>query len=153
MSITRNIVARTLIWLAALTVPVQGLAAASCGCTGGKAHSEAKPSTGGGCSTRKASDSPLCCGERRQDAGQSCCGNSTCQCGLSCRCGETKQQQPVTPPAEQNQSEKVANDSLATASIATACPTQTTRRHEDASADANALAALDRCVSLCRFTL
>ena len=159
MSMTRNINVRTLIWLTAILVPVQGLPAGSCGCTGGKTCCKEEQSISCCCSAEKVRAGTCCCGQVRAEASHSCFCNSrsgqdsTCECGINCQCGKTKHQVPATPPAETNQAEKVASDSLTTCCVATTCKPQTTQRHEYTSTVVDAIAALDRCASLCRFTL
>ena len=159
MSMTRNITARTLIWLTAILVPVQGLPAASCGCTGGKRCCEEEQSQSCCCSAEKVWEGTCCCARLRAEASQSCCckshcgQESSCTCGINCQCGKTKQQEPATPPAENNQAEKVASDSLTTSCVATVYQPQTTQQRQDTSAALDAIASLDRCASLCRFTL
>ena len=156
MFTTRTIATRTLIWLAAISVPVQGLPAAPCGCIGSKACSQSKESSGSCCSTNKARGGQRCCAGPQENAGHSCCSageKSGCQCGINCQCGATQNQAPAPPPVEQSQTEKVLNDAFATVSIATVGHSRTTQHHGNTAADANASAALDRCVSLCRFTL
>ena len=159
MWITRNITARTLIWLAAVTVPVQGLPAPSCGCTGGEACCKQQHVRGCCCSARKVRERCCCCASLQAGAGSSCCSeaesgqDSSCNCGLDCQCGKATQQEPATPPVEDNQTEKVVGDSLTTTTRATFGQPQTTRRREYESAGVVAVTALDRCTSLCRFTL
>ncbi|MCH7688107.1 MAG: hypothetical protein IH899_15740 [Planctomycetes bacterium] len=60
---------------------------------------------------------------------------------------------PSTPPVENNTTEKVANDLVSATTAATVDQPQIAQRHVDASSASDALAAMDRCASLCRFTL
>ena len=80
-------------------------------------------------------------------------GASACKCGVNCQCNTSKEPKPDTPPVENNSSRKVAGESNSTVSVGTVYQPQTTWRHNVAFVEADALAALDRCVSLCRFTL
>lgn len=171
MWITNNIAARTLIWLAAITIPVQGLPAAPCGCIGGKSCCQRQVAGSCGCTGAK-----VCrCGETgpRRTPAKSCCvarleketcrstsGSTSskgcaCQCGTNCQCGSSKEpREPATPPVEHNNpTEKVVSDSLAVVSVATVYQSRFTRRSPDASVELDARAALDRCAALCRFTL
>ncbi len=160
MWITKNTTVRSLIWLAAITVPVQGLPAASCGCTGGKTCCKKEQFKGCCCLAAKDREGRYCCAKQQPAATHSCCSKAgsgqdlACKCGFNCPCGKTSRQTPATPPVENNnQTEKAASDSLATNSVAIVDQLQITQRHQDASGVAEALTALDRCVSLCRFTL
>jgi hypothetical protein len=193
--ITRDIVARMLIWLTAIMVPIQAVPAAPCGCASSKTGcheegpSDACCCAGGRTAAGKSRHSccqrqfagpcgstgaKLCrCGESRRcrKPDERCCaGNAieegchaesksvafslaTCTCGLNCQCGTTSQQSPATPPVQKNPTEKLASNWLTTYSVATVYRPQTTRRQEDVSSFAGAVAALDRCASLCRFML
>lgn len=159
MWITRTLTARTLIWLAAIAVPVQGLWAASCGCSSSKASCQEERSKRCCCSVDKLRAGRCCAARRQATASHSCCsksesGNeSTCSCGIRCQCGKTNDQKPATPPAENTTAEKVSSDSTTSLSVETVVPMQFTQRYAVTSFDADSLAALDRCVSLCRFTL
>ncbi len=197
MWITKRIAARTLIWLAAVTVPVQGLPAAACGCTSGRSCCQKDEKSGSCCCAAKshASGKPQhsCCQQRSADRcrctgakvgrcgesspcrkqSRSCCaervatgtrcaannsdtfGVLACKCGVNCQCGTSKEpREPVAPPVENNNpTEKMASDSGSIARDATAHAPQITQRHADACVEADALTALDRCASLCRFTL
>lgn len=80
----KHILGRTLIWLAAIAVPLQGMPSVSCGCQDdGAPH--------GKCCPKTADSSSCCCAAR--DANQSrCCRSSStgrCRCtgAAVCRCG------------------------------------------------------------------
>lgn len=163
-----NIIARTLIWLAAITLPVQAIPAASCGCTSSTnwenaertascSCSEAKVLQGTCCCSRKASvPRASCCSNNRPANTTRCCCNQTdsgCNCGMTCQCGKGKQPTPAAPPVENHSSDSLACDSLLVSPIATPNQPHVTRRQDDSSSVSDALAALDRCVSLCRFTI
>lgn len=170
MWITKSIAARTLIWLAAITVPAQSLPAASCGCVGDASCCEQR-STGqcrctGAKICRCGDASPCrklansCCGGRVAKA--TCCSTDnsvafsehTCNCGEDCQCGTSQEPKPATPPIENNNpTEQVTVDATSVAFDVTVYFPQITKRHADACIGAVALAALNRCVSLCRFTL
>lgn len=159
MWIARDITARTLIWLAAISVPMQALPAPRCACIGAKSFCQEERSQGCCCSAEKVHEGRCCCAGRQGAPAHSCCGkarsgpNLACKCGFNCQCPKTKQSKPATPPVGNNQTEKMARKSLTTVSLATVDLSQTTQRRKEPSAVADALAALDRCVSLCRFML
>lgn len=102
-----------------------------------------------------------CCAGRAATKTSTCCsscdtaGKPVCQCGTNCQCSVNKEPvEPATPPpVESNSTEKVASDSVSTVSLATAYQAPSARRTRDASHLTDALAALDRCATLCRFTL
>ncbi len=154
-----TITARALIWIAALATPVQSLPAGSCGCESGIICSSEEQVTGC-CSSANEVRSNSCCSARRKlSSASSCWGkakggeSSSCQCGINCQCGKTKQSKPATPPIETNDAEKVVNELLTTATLATFNPPITTKRLPRSFVLLDAFAALDRCVSFCRFTL
>ena len=175
MWITEHIAARTLIWLAAVAIPVQGLPPAACACT--KVVSEtccaSSQNSPGRCpcmgaeicrcgeSSRCHKPSPSCCSE--QNAAPSCChscccsrdSNGTCPCGSHCQCGKNDAPKaPATPPTENNNSsERIVADATSAGSFADLYNPDMTQRNLDFNAGAAALGALDRCVVLCRFTL
>ncbi len=164
-----NIAARTLIWLTAFVTPVQGLATTSCGCSGSRSClQKTEPSPCCCCSAGKIREGRCCCaGNPPASVGTRCSGSrqgaasrrgfsqpdSACSCGATCRCGNAKQPTQSVPPVEDNTTEKLANDSVSATPFATATQPQVTRRPEDTSSALDALAAVDRCVSLCRFAL
>ena len=160
MWITRAITARTLIWLAAITVPVQGLPAASCGCNGGTTCCNARQSQGCCCSAEKVREGRCCCARREAESGRSCCGkaksshDSGCQCGVNCQCGKAKQSQPATPnPSENSSAEKIASDAASAVSVVAVYQPPLLPRGNKEPVQSDAFTAQDRCVSLCRFTL
>ncbi|WP_339736078.1 hypothetical protein [uncultured Gimesia sp.] len=183
MWITNTITARMLICLAGFSIPLQGLPVASCACCPQDSQSKGTDCCGtldptdqvlsvqaatnaccctgasichcnDGCSVRKKQET---C-NTTQKAEESCCISSemfndpACQCGPNCHCGERKE--PVTPiapsPVESNSLEKLVDNSISTESLSADYQSQDLRRAHDAP---SALAALDLCVSLCRFTL
>ena len=163
---------RALVWAVVLLMPMQSLPAATCGCASSKSCCKKdERSSDCCCSATKVRKGQCCCARKRaatthssccsQEARRetSCCGTvkseqgSGCNCGSNCQCGKGQQPRPTTPPVENNTTEKLANDSISTVSVATVYQPRTTQRHNDTSTAADALAALDRCASLCRFTL
>jgi hypothetical protein len=174
MWIAKYTAARTLIWLAAFAVPVQGLPPAACGCTKTAATNccERSPISAGRCPCTGAqvcrcgessschNPSPTCCS--KQNAAPSCChccsssGNSgTCPCGSNCQCGKSNAPEaPATPPTENNNSsERIVADATSAGSFAGLYSPDMTQRNLDFNVRAAALGALDRCVVLCRFTI
>ncbi len=183
MWITQHVVARTFVWLAAMVIPVQGLPSVACGCTrvtpaiGAAVPSQACcsatyqptptrcPCTGAKiCRCGKSSSCKrqvhTCCSARPEQ--HSCCSvgscscsdEGTCSCGANCQCGKkSTPPKPVAPPAENNSTERIVADSTALASLATIYQPCPTRQDLDVSAGTGALTSLDRCITLCRFTI
>jgi hypothetical protein len=128
MWITRHIFGRTLVWLTAVTLPVQGLPAAHCGCISSgqslKTNGESPDCCAGNliatnrpeincCSEPSAGRCPctgaeVCrCGETSSCCQQrlACCSagdasGSSCQCGTGCQCGDNCQCGKNNVPAE-----------------------------------------------------
>jgi len=161
MWITRTIAARTLIWLAAIAIPVQSVPAASCACTGGNAcYSENEQTQGCCCSAEKVREGRCCCARRKAESRHSCCSNaksshdSGCKCGINCQCGKSQPPQPTAPPVERNSpTEKVVSDGALAVFIAGVVLPEVLPQRIDVSIELGTVTALDRCVSLCRFTL
>ena len=193
MWITQHIAARTFVWLAAVTIPVQGLPSVACGCTSGITSAvEVEQSKGCCCadSSSVAGTTPAsCCSQQTagpcrctgaricrcgeaspcqqqsstccsgSKASNSCCsrGDSTtgCSCGDNCQCGKSNTPtKPAAPPVENSSPERNLVDSAAGTFSDTVYLPSTTRQHTDLCAGADAaLSALDRCVTLCRFTI
>lgn len=164
----KNTLARTLIWLAAISVALQSLPT-TCACSDCTAFVETGPGNRNCCcAAAKVREGRCCCCRRKASAGtcqgvdarHSCCKSrhakpaSGCSCGLNCQCGKSKQP-PTTPVPVENTSptEKVNKDTLSVAYVATASQAGV-RTHNDGVANAiPAIGALDRCVNLGRFTL
>jgi hypothetical protein len=159
MWINKALVARTLIWLAAIAVPAQWLPAASCGCASSNNCCQKDGQSKCCCSPEKVKQGRCCCTRGRTAAANSCCGKterdkvSSCTCGDNCMCGKTETPKPIIPPTESNSAVKVAGDSLSLVSLATVYEPQVSSRHNDKAFDAGHFAALELCISLCRFTL
>ena len=153
---THNIAAYSLIWLAAIAVPVQSLPASPYGCASGGSCSQNKRQSNSCCSAKKTRDDQYCSRHDKATATKTCCGkprdeqDSPCNCRVNCQCGQSRQPKPVTPPVVNNAPEKVANSPV---SMVTIHQPQATQKRRDESTAADALSALDSCVSLCRFTL
>ncbi len=166
---SHHIAAQTLIWLAALTVPVQGVPTASCGCGNREACCGTIERSACCCCTEARVREGRCCctGKRLVSVGSPCCVShrasassckfcqtaSDCTCEEACQCGTNRQNVPATPPAGNSVVEKLASDFVSAPAFATACPLQVTRQHDDSSSALDGLAEVDRCASLCRFTL
>ncbi len=144
MWITRLITARTFVWLAAMAIPFQGLPSATCGCT----------------TVEHSSETSSCCQQESACCSSVALPENDCQCSTDCQCGDNCQcsvshapAEPISPPIENNSSERTLADSVGLASLVTFRLPSTTRRHTDLHVGANARTALDCCVALCRFTL
>ena len=156
----KRIAARTLIWLVAIAIPVQGLQAASCASNCNKCCSQDnEQSHCCGRSAEKRRDGRPCCALRRVSVSRSCCcktqsgQDSRYKGGVNCQCGKTKEPKPATLPVDNNPAEKIGGESASTVFVTAVCQPQAPRRQNAASIELDALAALDRCSSLCRFTL
>ncbi len=60
---------------------------------------------------------------------------------------------PSTPPSENRTAEKITVDSVLILSVAVVRQPQVSQQHSNAASVVDGFAALDRCISLCRFTL
>ena len=163
MLTTANFIARSLIWMAVIAIPAQGMQVSTCGCGEGNVASSANggsspcchsaaPKSGGCCCIAEPA---TCCGDSTTSADAPCCSSdsSSCQCGINCQCGKVKAPTPTRPPVENTGPEKVSIDSLSVDSQVYFCPLHSDERHTSATPSAGVMAALDRCISLCRFTL
>ncbi|MCA9087995.1 MAG: hypothetical protein KDA90_05095 [Planctomycetaceae bacterium] len=141
MSTTTYIAAKLLIWLAAMSVPVQGMPVGTCGCTTSRT----------GCSVGESGEHSCC------SSGNSCCGRGEqCTCGADCQCGKQQHQKPIAPaPVEDSQSvEKLLTTTAAAANaVVTISIRHCSAGFPQADYELNAVAALDRCLSLCRLTI
>ena len=158
MWITKSIVARTLIWLAVIAAATQAYPELACGCATTNAFARkvghAKHCC---CATERIREGRCCCARRKATMAH-CCGDSSgqdsaCQCGINCRCGNTDSPNDATIPVQNNTTPKVVSDVVLTISVATTDRPQITRRSNNASVESDAVSALDRCASLCRFTI
>ena len=163
MWMTNTITTRILICLAMLTVPLQDLPAASCNCSLGCSLSftnccccTGAPICHCGEGTEITTDSASGC--ESQSEKDACCIETqaaepgSCSCGTNCHCG--KQSQPVSPlvPSSdaKNPSEKLV--SLSQLTVVTTLVDQPPKLGKPRCISAS-LVSLDRCISLCRFTL
>lgn len=192
MYFVRPLIARTMVWLAAVATPLQGLPTASCGCTAGsdtvvatmkadtatsccKKSTRACPCTGasicrcGEGSRCSQSNARSCCSSANgghASAQASCCrtcsccccggdsGGAGCSCGDNCRCSESEPPtNPATPPVEDSQPDRVLVASSMPVALNDALPIVPRASRLDIAAMAASLPTVDRCVSLCRFTL
>lgn len=183
MYITHHIAARTLIWLAAIAIPMQGVPTVACNCSR-VTHSPKEIEPSQGCCS-SASQQGLCrcpctgatvchCGEDSSCKQQThsccsespekksccsggtcpCCAEGNCSCGANCQCGKSSAPtEPVCPPVENNSPERIIADSTALVSLATIYQPCPTRHYLSVSADSALLTSLDRCITLCRFTI
>lgn len=172
MFISTRVTSRTLIWLTALTAPLQGLPAAAWGCTcrtsfcqatqpcdgcqcaANQAPGPCRPHHTGACCCTGAKTLSCCAGR----GAHTCCGakssgESGCQCGADCQCRKANRPSPSIPPAEDKVAERAAHHWVPAAVVGTAQGPPITRRDADASSSPQALTAMTRCSSLCRFML
>ena len=150
MWITQHIAARVFVWLAAVTIPMQGLPAATCGCHSIVTCSHETKPIASCCASNLAASSKT--SARREKA--SCHCGANCQCGPNCQCGKNNAPaEPAVPPAENSSPKRIVADSSAAASFVTVYQPSTTRQHLEKCVGPDALTALDRCATLCRFTI
>lgn len=148
--------ARLLIGASVVAIALQNLVTLSCGCQA----TACCPSSGEmvrGCAAKQAA----CCCAARSVAGaeDGCCGAraktaNACQCGIQCRCRKPLQQ-PTAPPSQQRASEKPESTLLDRVDDSLVChpPHQGACRVVGQAVAASGVAALDRCIALCRLTL
>ena len=180
MRTSHDLTVRIAGWLLviATAVPTPVLAADSCGCAidsnGGPKGNKAacccctvawgvSEATDNCCQQRSDGERPCrrkvhsCCTAVEEthctDSHCAICGERGCRCGASCQCRSVNEMPPAAPLAENDSpSEKVAvkNPPAFVSSVAN----EPLRKLTFVGAlTADALAALQRCISLCRFTL
>jgi hypothetical protein len=156
---------KVLIWTMAAAIPIQGLPVGSCHCASAAESASVDRSVHGAqehagtcCSARGARHS--CCSARHRHAPMCCCcagkacgGCHHCTCGIDCPCRQKKQPSPATPPVGQRPLEKVLCLTLDTTSLVAVTPHVRPQRLAAALSPFDAAGGLDRCISLCRFTL
>ena len=141
---------KTIGWLLAVLLPLQGMPSASCGCsvqmkTSARASVE-RPACGCQTATRlpvEPTPTHSCCGQ--QPARTCCC------CGTACQCkkGDSSPERKQRPFEQQNQASPfVAAPAFAFQLIGGDLGT----RYEEAGTHV-ALSGADRCILLCRFHL
>ncbi len=163
MCTTKTLTARTLIWLAVFTLPLQAMPATSCGCTGSTGCCQKKTETEPQsccCSQQQRRQGSCCCARRQPISRQSCCGHarnehqSQCNCGADCQCRTPKTPIPATPPVQNNSTEKVqAGLVFAISQMAVIQSKTAARQNADPTAEFFTTCSLGRCISLCRFLL
>lgn len=155
---TGSLYSRILICLAALTVPLQGLPAATCTCCPGHGLTVADC-----CSSQNNSTSCCCTGASLcqcsdSDADSACCDDNqvgeptACHCGSSCHCGESHSTPiPLTPaPVQKTPTEQLTESSRSASTTTLITQVRTTR---PVSCFSGSERAADRCACLCCFTL
>ena len=166
MWITKHILGRTLVWFAAIVIPMQGMPSTACGCSTAKcllqseqSHDCTKSSrcccTGAAvCLCSKVSP----CHQQQASCCSGCCSktlsSSDCACGTSCQCGsQDGPSNPVAPPVENSSVERIVAGSVVSAPFETFALTSTARQSLDGHASIDVKTARSCCVTLCRFTL
>lgn len=155
-----NIALRTLVWLAALALPVQAIPASSCGCSRGVSGCQAGQRGQCCCSADTVQQGACCCGRTKTESGPSCCKravtsrDSGCKCGVNCQCGKAQQPPPAAPaPTENSPAEKITCE-MALAPFATVgSQTIATPSGDTQPLESDARTAQEHCVCLCRLTL
>ncbi len=157
---TANTIARALVWLATLATAAQGLQVSICPCGDGTApvagRSVCSSSETGSSCCCSATREETCCGKGQSARDGSCCGapRPVCRCGLNCQCGKVQQPAPApSPPAEHTDTDKVTVHTISVDVLVHCWPPHAKERCSPRASPADAMAALDRCISLCRFVL
>ncbi|QEG35813.1 hypothetical protein Pr1d_31190 [Bythopirellula goksoeyrii] len=183
MCITQHIAARILIWLAAIAIPMQGVPTVACECSKVSHSPTKIESSEGCCCTDSQAESGRCpctgakvchCGEDSSCKQQSrtccsvsperhsccsggtcpCCADGNCSCGANCQCGKNNAPtEPVCPPVENNSPERIIADATVLASLATIYQPCPTHQSLSVTVGSESLTSLDRCITLCRFTI
>jgi hypothetical protein len=161
MATTYALLRNTLIWLAALAVPLQGLCTVSCACAiAGGVDAQSAERESGCCSEQVASVDSSCCGPSSQsgDAERCCCsqGNRTgsCCCGADCQCGQEKNPKPAdsSPPINES-TQKIASTLVSSSTIGWSFSPPSRKNYQGTTTHIHCVSAADRCAFLCRFTL
>ncbi len=163
MWITQQILTRSIAWLAAIAISLQGVPLSACGCSS-SAVASLSSCCGGtdavaeadccGVSGALESQESLCCSSE-STLSRDCSCSAGCQCGEDCQCGEKSETPaaPTTPPEESNSPERVLADAVETASYTVTEFLAETRQRPVSSTGIFPPTALDNCVVLCRFIL
>jgi len=154
----RTFAVRLLIWLTAMTLPLQGVpASVSCGCARmANAVGPSEPAHGCCCGQAKAQPMSSCCANHvRRVERHSCCGRQAdrCTCCPNCRCKKVKHPAPAKPPVERRAAEKSNPVWTLPVFRTVASPSRASYSFPAIAPAPHAVRALDRCASLCRFTL
>ena len=155
MNPSTHIATRLLIWLAAISAPLQGLSAATCESVGRHAGCQADDvEHGGRPAPTDAAGSCSVCTSNTEPAGCCCGGGTECRCGADCHCSQQNQPEPAVPPAESGSPlERVVADGVASIPAVASHDDKPVTRTHGAVSRFNAATALDRCAALCRFAL
>jgi hypothetical protein len=133
--IANNKIARTLIWLA-IFMTVQGLPLTACGCV----SSDTKLLSGGYC---------CCCDVDKRHTSRSC--QQMCRCGSGCQCVLHSESTPFPLQSSVDIArEHSSNAPVGGVVLGTPCQSI---RFDNASNSRVPVAAVARCVFLCRFNL
>lgn len=156
---TNNIALRALVWLVALTFPIQALPASSCGCSRGVSGCQTGQRHQCCCSAETVKQGTCCCARTKTESGPTCCSravtsrDSGCACGINCQCGKAQQPPPATTPTENSPAEKISSDVAIGPFAAVDFQTFATPRGDTKPLESDALTAQEYCVCLCRLTL
>jgi hypothetical protein len=155
-------ISRLLIYLAILAGPIQGLPAATCGCGGSNLFSNAsctccgattKSEGGCCCSTRQQNGPTSCCSKSKREKDTTCGRAANCGCGANCQCGKSRSIPPATPAIGNHDAEQLVAEDLSTVTTATVRIFPSVMTQVADGWDSLPATALERCTSLCRFTL
>ncbi|MFT5522453.1 MAG: hypothetical protein ACI9G1_000187 [Pirellulaceae bacterium] len=166
MWVFSKIAPHSLVWLLAISVSTQGFPIVSCGCSSSSVcgidqsaqcccSTELVRNDKCCCSSKKSQQHSCCSSSKRtQRLAAGCCkGGTTCTCGPMCSCGQVNLPVPTAPPTEEHQTEKVTADSITISLLDSTHQPQIAPTNRSAAKAIGILTAMDRCVSLCRFTL
>ncbi|PHS14837.1 MAG: hypothetical protein COA78_05495 [Blastopirellula sp.] len=158
---------RALIWLSVVAMPFQVLSASTCGCSDSNSCCE-QADQATCCCSDSADREGRYCSKLNQMSTDLCCfslhqGNMTdtnkveksClhDCGLTCQCGMANYPTPLAIPKETNSTEKHIKAFSFLVCLPSDSQAQVKQPYNVASFCWDALAATDRCISLCRFKL
>lgn len=159
MKTPSSFAAKFVLWLIAITIPVQGFPAVPCRCEGALVNQHANTPNPGCCCGLAEKKAGTCCCSNSDTASKpsccdSCCGNaeSECPCGGNCRCGKSEPPQPLAPVSHEYPVEKAAPETNF-GDRALLLPTPKTPELDGSHVSSSTATALDRCATLCRFTL
>ncbi len=156
-----GIASKTLVYLAAVLLPLQPLAALSCGCDShgqpgvdaNPCKEQAKVESGccgraDGCRCGSRSQTGSCCTKTQQAPAKSCCGTGH---ACSCRADDSSPPVPQVPAEGRNQSvNDVAQPLLSAFPSPGACQVPVNFVSTDRPSGAS---GFERCIVLCRFRL
>ena len=143
-----------IVWVAAAAIPFGTMPGASCGC-----DDRAQSTVAVDCCSAKSSKKSSCCTKVKKSCCSSklktsCCGETECKCGIGCRCGDSAptNQAPLPSETAVERTVQVAS-TIASGFCAAQSAVVVTRSQPSNDSSITGESSLDRCISLCRFSL